>query len=180
MNKGINLLIDKHNTKVFDATKNRLKVLRFTAIGLLFIVGVISVVLSILIFFSPLFELRLEEQKAMSDLAKFQLDINKLAFINDRSNSINEIIDKRSSYDKKLNIIKTEMQSDVTLDDLSIIKTKYILKFSSKNLLSLDKLLNDLASITGAGRDFSRIYMSNLSMDGKNKRFVLDVELLSI
>ncbi|MBU3978089.1 hypothetical protein KKF69_02450 [Patescibacteria group bacterium] len=180
MNKGINLLIDRHNAKVFDSVKNRLKILHFVAIGLLFIVGAFSVILSIFIYFSSLPKLRLEEQKARADLTFFQLDMNKLAFVNDRGNSIRKILDERTYYDKKLDIVRSKMRADVMFDDLLMTKTKYTLTFSSSNLISLDELLNGLASITGTGRDFVRVYMSSLSMDEKNRKFVLIVDLFSV
>ncbi len=180
MSNGINLLVDKRNAKVFMPAKSSIKIFRFGAIGLLFLVGASSVILSILIVFSPLPQLRREEQKARADLAAFKIDMNKLAFINERGDNIRKIIAGRSSYDKKLDIIQSKMQADVVLDGVSIAKKKYTFKFASRNLTSLDELINGLTAITGAGREFLRVNLTSLAVDVENKQFVLVVDLLTI
>lgn len=180
MSNGINLLVDKNNLRILTPEKDRLKIFRLGAMGVLFLVGASSVALSILIVFSPLPQLSRDEQKARIDLSAFQVDMNKLAFINDRGDSIRKIIAGRPSYDKKLDIIMSKMQMDVALDEVSIAEKKYTLKFSSKNLTSLNELINSLTAITGKGRDFLRVYLTSLVMDSENKKFVLVVDLLTI
>lgn len=172
-------MVDKRN-KVLMPANDRLRILRFGAIGILFIVGASSVIISMLIVFSPLPQLRLAEQKARADLAAFKLDMNKLVFVNERGDSIRKIIEKRPSYDKKLDIVQSKMQGDVTLEGISIAKKKYTFKFYSKNLASLDGLLNGLTSITGKGRDFLRVYLTSLAVDPEKKSFVLIVDFLTI
>ncbi len=179
MSNGINLLVDKRN-KILAPAKDGLRLLRFGAIGILFVVGASSIIISMLIVFSPLPQLRSAEQKARTELAAFRLDMNKLAFINERGDSIRKIIEKRPSYDKKLDIVQSKMQADVTLEGMSIAKKKYTFKFYSKNLASLDELLNGLTAITGKGRDFQRVYLSSLAIDSEKKSFVLVVDLLTI
>jgi hypothetical protein len=67
----------------------------------------------------------------------------------------------------------------VDLDSLTIDKKVYTLKFSSKNLDSLDGLLNNLVDSTGKGKDFVRIYLTTISADEDNKKFTLIVNLLT-
>lgn len=180
MNNGINLLSDKRDAKFLTSSKEPLKIFRFGAIGILFLVGAFSVILSILIVLSPLPELRKEEENARNELAAFLIDMNKLAFVNNRGDSIRKILAARPSYDKKLDIIESKMDGDVSLDMLMIVKKKYTLTFSSDNLNSLDKLLNNLTEITGSSRDFFRIYLNSLSMDKEDMKFVLVVDLFTI
>jgi hypothetical protein len=180
MSNGINLLSDKRNTSVLMSVKDRLKIFRFIAVVILFVVGASSVIISMLIAFSPLPQLRSEEQKSRADLAAFQVDMNKLEFINERGDSIRKILAARPSYDKKLDIVTSKMQADVVLDGLLIDKKKYTFRFSSKNLMSLDELINSLTGITGKGRDFMRVYLTSLVMDAESKKFVLVVDLFTI
>lgn len=180
MSNGINLLVDKRNAKLLPQPRDRLMIFRFGAIGILFTIGAFSVIISILIVFSPLPKLRSEEQKARDALAVYRIDMNKLAFINERGDIIRKLIAGRSSYDKKLNIVESKMPESVTIDGLTIDKKKYTIKFSSNNLLSLNDLLNGLTDITGTGRDFLRLYLTSLSMDEENKKFVLVVDLVTI
>lgn len=180
MNNGINLLVDKRTNKFLTSTKGSLRIFRFGAIGILFLVGVSSVILSILISLSSLPKLRENEKKARSEFAVFATDVVNLNFINERGNSIRKILAGRPSYDKKIDIIQSKMQADVAIDELSIVKKNYTLTCSSSNLTSLNDLLDGLTAIAGKGRDFSRIYLNSLSVDEDNKKFVLVVNLLAI
>lgn len=178
--KGINLAVDSRKFKPIAPLKGRLRILRFGAMAILFIVGVSSVILSILIVFSPLPRLQDDEQKARRDLSAYRIDINKLAFINDRGDGIRQILKKRSYYDKKLDAIKNKLPAGVTLDGLTIVKKSYTLKFSSNNLASLDEFLNSIVTVTGGGREFLRVYLTSLSVDEDKNRFVLIVDLLTV
>ncbi len=180
MNNGINLASDRRGFKSTSVIKDRLKVLRISSMAMLFFVGAGSVVISILIVFSPLPQLRRDEAKVRNELAVFQPDIYKLAFINDRGDSIRKLIGQRSLYDKKLEVIVNRLPVDVSLDSLTINKKNYTLKFSSKNLDSIDSLLNSLVSVTGKGKDFLRIYLTSISTDEVNQKFILVVDLLTI
>lgn len=180
MSNGINLLVDKRNVRRLVTSKDKLRLFRFGAIGMLFLAGATSVIISILIVFSPLPQLTRDEQKARADLSIFKVEMSKLAFVNERGDSIRKIINKRPSYNKKIDIVLSKMSADVSLDGLSIAKKSYTFKFSSRNLASIDDLINGLTSITGSGRDFSRVYLTGISVDAERKRFNLTVDLLTI
>jgi hypothetical protein len=179
---GINLLVDRRNVRPLAPLKRRLRIFRLSAIAILFGVGAASVILSVLILLSPLPQLKRDEQKARDDLAAYRIDINKLAFINDRGDGIRQIISKRSSYDKKLDVIESKMPAGVSFDGLTIVRKNYTLRFSSTNLASLNELLDSIVSITGTarGRDFSRVYLTSLSTDEEKMRFVLVIDLLTV
>ncbi len=179
-NKGINLVVDNRKNKQLAPLKGKLKIMRLSAMGLLFIVGVSSVILSILIVFSPLPRLQEDEQKAKTNLATYKIEINKIAFINDRGDGIRQILKKRPYYDKKLDVIKNKLPVDVTLDGLTIENKTYTLRFSSNNLASLDQFIDSVVSATGVGKEFLRVYLTSLSVDEDKNRFVLIVDLLTV
>ena len=179
MNNGINLATDKRSIKSTSIIKDRLKILRISSMGILFIVGAGSIIISILIVFSPLPQLHKEEEKLKTQLSVLQPDIYKLAFINERGDSIRKVISQRPGYDKKIEVIESKLPTDVNLDTLTINKKTYTLKFSSKNLDSLDGLLNDLVDATGKDKDFIRIYLTSISTDTENEKFTLIINLLT-
>ena len=179
MNNGINLATNRRSVKSISVVKDRLRVLRISSMAMLFFVGAGSVLISILIVFSPLPQLRKDEAKVRNELAVFQPDIYKLAFINNRGDSIKKIISKRSLYDRKLEVIGSKLPADVSLDSLSIDKKNYTLKFSSKNLDSIDSLLNSLVAVTGKGKDFLGIYLTSISTDEVSQKFILVVDLIT-
>lgn len=180
MNKGINLAVDKGRVKSVPLIKDRSKLLRISSMAMMFVVGASSIVIYILVVFSPLPQLRSDEQQLKNELSVFQTDIYKLAFINERGDSIRKIIAQRPAYDKKLELIESKLPLDVQLDSLTIDKKIYALEFSSKNLDSLDYLLNSLVDSTGKDKEFLRIYLSNISMDEDSQKFILVVNLLTI
>lgn len=179
INRGINLLTDNKKDKPISS-KNRIKILRIGAISILFGVGFLSIAISILIIFSPLPQLRKEEQQAKKAFSEFILDINKLYFINDRGDGIQQLLKTRSNYDKKIEIVKSKMPADVDLVGLTIVKRRYTLKFTGHNLVSLDELLNALVTSTGKGRDFIRVYLTTLSLDQDRHNFMMVVDLLTV
>jgi hypothetical protein len=179
MNNGINLVADKRSVKSVSIIKDRLKVLRFSSMTMLFIIGAGAVIISILIVFSPLPQLRRDEEKIKTKLSVFQPDIYKLAFINERGDSIRKVISQRPGYDKKIEVIESRLPADVNLETLTINKKNYTLKFSSNNLNSLDGLLKNLVDATGKDKDFIRVYLTSISLDKDNQKFTLIVDLLT-
>lgn len=180
MSRGINLIAINKDDKQRSLIGGRLRIFRLSAIALLFCVGALSVIISILIVFSPLPQLREEEEKARNNLSVFRLDINKLAFVNDRGDSIRQVLKSRNSYDKKLSIIKSKMPADVVFDGMTLVKKRYTLSFSSNNLSSLDELLNSIVVTTGKSRDFSKAYLTSLSVETEKHSFVMVVDLLAV
>ena len=177
---GINLLADKRKPKHRIMLGGRLKIFRISAIFILFATGVFSVILSILIIFSPLAQLKKDEQKARSTLSAYNLDINKIVFINSRGNSIRDVMKTRSAYERKIDLIESKLPADVTFDGVTIVKNAYTFRFSSKNAASLGTLVNSIVDITGKNKDFLRIYLTSMSTDQEAHRFDLVLDLLSV
>lgn len=173
-------MVDKRNVRHFAAIKGRVKYFRLGAIALLFLSGAASIIISILIIFSPLAQLRKDEQKARDYLAPFHLDMNKLVFINERSNSARVLLKDRTEYDHKIDIVESKMPSDVRLDGLTFAKKTYTFRFSSTNLSSLNDLISAIAGITGKGHDFAKIFLTSLSADQQSKSFQLVIDLTSV
>lgn len=160
--------------------KSRLKKLRLGALIILFGSGFLSIIINILIAFSPLPQLHIEEQKALQNLQAYRLDISKLAFINDRGNNIRKILSKRTSYDKNIAAVQNKIPPNVSFDGFTINNKNYTFKFSGNNLQNMDELLNSLMSMTGKGKDYIKIYLTSLSIDEQNHNFVMVIDLLTV
>lgn len=179
-NNGINLVLNKREIKPKIPINSRLGMFRLGAIIILFGSGAISIIVSILIVFSPLPQLQKDEQKARDRLAEYKLEISKLAFINDRGDSIRKILSERQYYDKRIEVIQNKIPAGVSFDSFSIEKNIYTLTFSSENLSSLNELLDAIVDLSGKKRDYSKIYLTSLSINDDNKKFVMVVDLLSV
>jgi hypothetical protein len=139
-----------------------------------------SVIISIMIAFSPLPELQRKEASARESLSVYNVDMNKLVFVNERGDSIRQILKERNYFDKKLNIILGILPGGVALDGFTLAQKRYTLRFSSTNLSSLDTLLTAIVDLSGKGGEFVRVYQSSLSTDEERNSFVLVVDLLSV
>lgn len=180
-NYNINLLGEgNHSDKPYDVVSKRARVMRAAGLVILFFAGAFSMILSVLTIFSPLPELRKVELKAKNELDNYKLDIAKLFFINDRTDSIRNILGKRLSYDKKVEIVQGLLPPDVAFEGMKMQNKSYSLKFSSTNLEALDQLLKSLTAITGRKLEFERIYLTMLSINEDRGTFEMVVDLLSV
>lgn len=179
MNKGINLLIDKRSVKTSPLTK-RLKAFRLSAIAILFGSSAFAIIINMLIILSPLPQLRQEEQKQLDNLSVYNLEIAKLSFINDRGDNIHKILDQRPSYDKNITAVQEKIPQDVNFDSFSINNKNYTLKFSGKNLESINLLLDSLMAMTGKKKEYIKIYLTSLSVDELSHNFIMIVDLLTV
>lgn len=177
---GINLLHDQHKSKAITPILKRLFILRLISTFILFGVGLFSVVLSVFITLSPLPQLQEEEANLKTQLEYYNLDINKLAFINERANYIRGIIQKRSQPERKLALIQEKIPSGVTLEEIILNNKTYTIKFSSTNLSLLDELTNSISGLTGPGKQFSRLFFTSITSSSLDQKFVMTLDLLAI
>lgn len=177
---GINLLQDQRKSKSLTPLLKRLFLLRMISIFILFGVGLISVVLSIFITLSPLPQLQEEEASLKTQLEYYNLDINKLAFINERANYIRGLLQKRSQPERKLELVQEKIPSGVKLEEIILNEKTYTLKFSSTNLSLLDDMADSIAGLTGPGKQFSKIFLTSVTSSSLDQNFVMTLDLLAI
>src|SRR5690348_625617 len=108
MNSGINLLGNKKQIPVSPAVK-KLRLIRGIAISILSLVAFCSMVLFLLIAFSPLPKLQKQEQDASQTMSQYHVDVAKLDLVNDRLGTTAEIINKRNNYDQVLAAVRSQM-----------------------------------------------------------------------
>ena len=176
MNKGINLLGSKKKSNIAPAVK-KLKLLRLIAVCMLFIVTAFSITLFILIALTPLPKLKEQERISQTNLLNFSADITKLQVVNDRLASISDVLSKRPTYDKKIDLIKSNLPREITIRSLTIEKNSISLDVSSQSLLFLDTFLNKLISDSGKDKDFSQIKLTSLSREESDNSYHLGLTL---
>lgn len=174
MSKGINLIPE--SKKTHSPLLNRLRVLRFTAIFLLFIISVTSMMLYVLIAFSPLPQLREEEQQHIVALSQFNPEIIKIALINERSENIAVLLAKRTAFDKTFTILQSKLPTNGEITGLKVGDNTLSFTFSSSSLSDIEIVL---ANITQAAREkqFSQVRMSSLTQDTDKDLFQVTVSM---
>lgn len=174
MNNGINLIGDKKQ-KQLSPLLSRFNIFRYAAIALLFGVSVASMILFLLISFSPLPALQQQEQTSMQTLSGFQTDMAKIAIINERMQSINQLLTDRSSYGEIFSLIEGKLPNDTDVTAFNLIQNTATITISSTSLASFDSVLNSL--IAEEGTRFSQVSMNNLIIDEQEDRFFMTIAL---
>ena len=178
MNNSINLLDYKNKIQPkHEHEKNKKRSLRTIAVGLLFTVAVFSMIFFILVAISPLPQLRKQEKIASFNLSLAHPDIVKLALVKERTDSIQQLMDKRPYYDRVLNSIQTKLPSGVRINEVSIDKDDFSVTLSSNSLLQLDNFLNELAIASEAKKEFSQIKIKDLSKTDTINTYLLTINL---
>ncbi|MGH7204153.1 MAG: hypothetical protein ACREHC_06945 [Candidatus Levyibacteriota bacterium] len=177
MNEGINLLDPgKKNKK--STTMLRLEGMRLFASSLLFIVSAASIILFILVAISPLPALQKQEHSLELNLSNSKEDIARLAYVNERTTSINEVISKRQSLDQTLKLLQTKLPSDAKVTALKADKNVLTVTVQSKSLQSLDVFLNGVVSFVQAKNAFSQVTLNELASDEVDNVFSMTLNLV--
>ena len=176
MSSGINLIVTKQRS-AFAPLLDRVQILRSIAIFLLFGVSVCSMILFLLISFSPLPALQKQERSEIANLAQFHSDVAKLSFLNERANGIATLISKRANLNKLIDSIQNKLPAGVSIVSLSMGKKTLSVTVDSNSLATLDTFLNTLTDATGVNKEYFHLTLNNLSLDGERNRYLLIVDI---
>lgn len=176
MSSGINLLGHKEQTPI-SPFANRMRLLRGIAVAFLFIVSVSSMILSILIAVSPLPQLQKQEEASLATMGQFHPDIAKLALVNDRANNISQLLASRSNFDQIIELVKNQMPQGIAITSLTMSKNAIALTVSSASLNQLDVFMNNLVRVSQGQKNFSKVTMTDLSIDEEKNLYLLTINI---
>lgn len=179
MSSGINLLVEKKKKTVHPIV-TKLIALRFFAVGMLFFVSVLSVILFLLISLSPLPQLKRQEQAVKDNLSAFHTQIAKLLVINERSDTISSIMSKRTAFDKTIDFIKSKLPAGVHLDSLTMGREAVSVTVSSKSLHALDTFINTLVDSAEKKEKFTKVTLTSLSALETKNDYTLTLNLIAL
>ncbi len=153
-----------------------LRTFRILAIGGLFVILVMAIILFFLFQeFSPS-ALKKQENGVLYSLSQLRQKEAKLFAINDRAKSISSIIDKRPNFTSWIDIILQKIPSDVSINSMTVNEGKISLTVSSKSLLSINSLLNGLISMAENRMVIKDITVDGLTADVKAGVYSLSLE----
>lgn len=178
MSNSINLLTDKKTNKRLSVVFTKLGTLRFIAVSLLFLVSASSIILFSLIAISPLPTLQNQEKTASFTLSQQQGDIAKIMLVNERTDTISQILSKRQSFDTVIDTVRSKMPAGITVTAFTVTDGNISVTVSSRSLALLDQFLNKLIQATNEKKDFSRVTLADLSID--NDSFLMKVNLTTL
>lgn len=176
MNEGINLLDQNKKSSGF-ILPGHLQKMRIIVIGLLFIVSVSSIILFILVAFSPLPALQTQEKSLEQTLLLSKSDIVKLALVKERTTSISTLLSKRGNLDQTLSLVQDKVPANTTVTSLQVDSTGILLTAESSSLQDLDTFLNGLIQYVQEKKVFSQVILVDLATDQTNGEYAVSVRL---
>jgi len=179
MNEGINLL-GQNKTTSGVILPGPLQRMRFIVIGLLFIVSVSSVILFILVAFSPLPALQTQEKNLEQTLLSSKSDIVKLSLVKERTTSISNLLAKRQNLDQRLGLVQDKISGNTTVTSLQADNTGILLTVESSSLQDLENFLNGLTQYVQERKAFSRVILVDLATDQTNGEYAVSVHIISL
>lgn len=171
MNKGINLLPSKQ--KQHASGKLFVQILRYTAVGFMFVVTVSSLVVFILKIQTPLTHLQSEEKILHANLSSLNTRKVKYFVLNDRLKNISSLISKRSHLEEVLNVLHAQIPGGVSLDSLRVDTTSLTLVASSPSLATLGTTLDKLVEVGTSQKLLKKITLDTLIFDSKRGVYTL-------
>ncbi len=180
MSKGINLLINKKQRTISPLLFDRLRLTRLFAIGLLFLIGSVAIILFLLISISPLPGLRKQEAYTLTNIAAYHLNIGELILTHDRLKNISDVIEKRTYYDKKINVIENNLPEGITIKTLKMADKTIFIEGTSNSLESINTFFDNLLVSTGRNKEFTSVDMLSLSFDKDKQSFTFQLNLATL
>lgn len=172
MRNEINLLPSLQTETESSGT---LKILRILAIGSLLFMLSASVILFLLSQQLSPFRLKKQEKEILYNLSQLHQKEAKLFVVNDRAKSISGIIAGRHNYGLWMDVFLKQIPSDASINSMTINKDKITLTASSKSLLSINTLLNNLIELAKGKKIIKDITIDGLTADVKNGGYSLSI-----
>lgn len=177
MSEGINLL-DPNKKNATIVPMHRIESIRLIVAGLLFFVSVASVILFILVAISPLPTLQKQEQSLRIRLSQSKSNIAKLALVNERTASIDNVLTKRLSLDQTIAVIQSKLANNVAITAIRADKDTVTLTVESRSLQSLNDFLNGLIGLVQEKKALSQVTLSDLTTDETNTNYSITMSLV--
>lgn len=175
MNKDINLLYSKKQQSIKELTV-RVRIFRWIALGALFLVGAVSIVLFLLLIASPLPGLKSTEQSLIQSLTQSHEKLLKQTLLSRRLSDISLITAKRSHYGDDLKELRNQLPKGAEIIAFSVEKKDASITVKSESLQDLETYFDKLKKLTQDKKILSRAYLTSLEAKVNDKNIVTHFE----
>lgn len=174
MNKEINLIRSKSQTP-FAVLFDRITIIRFIAFSMLMAVSTLSVAFFLLVSFSPLPELKREEQTKLTQLRALAKKKGVLLGVQDRLDTIKKLLASRTDIAELIQVVNENVSGPVRLSSFSIDDKIVKLQVESNSLDEMDIFLNNMSKKQSLA--FSQVVMDGISLDKNRGRYIASVTI---
>ena len=183
MNEHINLL-DTTTNRNFAHVLNRLRLLRFVAVGFLFLVATSSIMLFLIIAFSPLPRLQQEEERYVETLnaGEYRAKMDKYFYINSRLKDIGTLLSKRPDVVASYEIIERAFTPSIDVNFLDIAENSITVNLASFSLSDIEQVVDNLSQQAEEDERFKSLTLSGVSYDERENVYemVATIELVAV
>lgn len=181
MNEHINLL-DSTSNRNYAHIINRLRALRFVAIGFLFLVATSSIMLFLIIAFSPLPRLQQEEERYVQTLnaGEYRAKMDKYFYINSRLKDIASLLSKRPDVVASYEIVEKAFTPSIEVNFLDIAENSITINLASVSLSDIEQVVDNLSLQAEEDKRFLSLTLSGVSYDERESLYemVATIELV--
>lgn len=174
MNKEINLIRSKSQTP-FAALFDRITIIRVIAFGMLMTVSALSVSFFLLVSFSPLPNLKREEQEKLTQLRALGKKKGVLLGVQDRLNNIKKLLASRTDIAELIQVVNENASGPVRLSSFSIEDKTVKLQVESNSLDEMDVFLGNMSKKQSIA--FSQVVMDGISLDQNRGRYIASISI---
>lgn len=160
MTTDINLLLPKDGESL--ARKRKAKALNIAAIMSAFAIGVMSIVIFLLIKAVNPPSIKAEQDDVLRKLSQFQDRQAKLLTVNNRIESISEILDKRRNLSEATNALLKKIPGNLSIGDLEADSKSISMTGQSVSLLPIGELINNLTDMANKKEIINSLTLTSL------------------
>lgn len=175
MNKDINLLYSKKQQSL-NQLAVRVKFFRLVALGVLFLVGGVSIILFLLLIASPLPQLKSTEKSLTGSLTQSHEKLLKQTLLSGRLADITLITVKRSHYGDDVEALRNELPAGAEITAFSVEKKEMSITITSQSLQDLEAYFDRLKKLTQSKKILSRVYLTSLEAKVNEENVVTHFE----
>ena len=178
MNEQVNLL-QNSGGKNYATIITKLRVIRFVAIAALFVTAAFSIMLFLIITFSPLPRLQQEEERLIANLnsGENREKMDKYYFIRSRLSDIDNLIVKRPEIISSYELIESAFTPSMKVNFLDISETAITVSISSPNLADVEAAVNTLSQKVKGNKQIASMTLSNITYDAKDNIYEMVVTI---
>ncbi len=177
MSANINLLLPKDDESL--KRKRKARVLNISAILFVFATVLMSIVVFLLIQAVSPVSIKEEQEDILRKLSQFQDKQTKLLAVNNKIESISEILEKRKDLHLVTSAILSKIPNNLSIDSLEIDGKTVSMTVQSASLFSIGELINNLTDMVRKKEILSSLTLSSLAFNenGKNYQAAVRAEL---
>lgn len=174
MNTNINLLLGKDDESVKRLKK--VKILNFVAFMSLMGIGLASLIIFLLIQVINPSSIQKEQDEVLRKISQLQEKKAKLVIINDRINSIAEILEKRKNLSKTANTLLAKTPNKLLIENVEINDTVISLTAQSNSLAQIGEFINNLTDMVRKKEIINSLVLNTLAFDESKNSYAVSIK----